>query len=356
MTTLLIPVLLLACNKDETPTPGDSTAVSDDSDVNNADSGEVVEDCMTVPEEISPKDEKSGVYWRDTLSVTFTEPVDDASFVLRRVIADTGDQEVHEPALIESWNETHQIVELTPQGYLHATTNYALDITVCEQTYTSTFSTGEFGDGLTIDASELEGRAYVVDLGAVDFTEPAGFGSFMALYLDIPILIGVQEVSPDETKMQILGAQGRLKNDGTYTQKYTETIDDVKWYVATWPFEDVSFADPYFSGSAALINLSYSGVSIPVYDFHIEGTFSSDATSFGGGKIWGLADTRNMAPLFDEADDPNYVCELVGTAGVACEPCPADDENYCLYLKGEDITAEWLDYITLLEQEAVEYE
>ena len=344
--TLLI---LLACTKDDVPT-GDSTAITDDSTPNDADSGDPVEDCMTVPEEISPKDGKSGVYWRDTLKVTFTEPVATASFALSGASADTG-VEAHEPALIESWNETNQIVELSPQGWLRADTSYALDITVCEATYTSTFSTGSYGNGLEFDESELEGRVYVVELDEVDFTEPAGFGSFLALYLDIPILIGVEEVGSTGTSLELLGAQGRLKNDGTYTQKYTETVDEVKYTVATWPFEDVTFDDPYFSGTASMIRLGYSGVEIPVHDFHLEGTFSSDGTSFGGAKIWGLGDTRNMAPLFDEADDPNYVCDLVSGAGVACEACPDDGEPVCLFLKGENITAEYLDYIELIEQE-----
>ena len=336
---------LLACNK-TTPIT-DSTITTDDS---AGDDSEVLDDCMTVPEEISPKDESSGVYWRDSLRVTFTEPVEDTAFALRSTPTDTG-VAVHEPALIESWNETDQIVDLTPQGYLHADTDYALDITVCDVTYTSTFSTDSYGDALDMEASELEGRTYVVELDDVDFTEPAGFGSFLALYLDVPILIGVQELSPDGTTFDMLGAQGRLKNDGTYTQKYTETVDDVKYTVATWPFEEVSFNDPFFSGTAELVTIRYSNAEIPVHDFHIEGTFTPDGESFAGAKLWGLGDTRNMAPLFDEADDPTYVCELVSSSGVECEPCPGDGEPLCLFLKGEDITARWLDYITLIEQE-----
>jgi len=345
-------LLLLACNKDEAPV-GDSSAPTDDTQENNADSGDV-EDCSTVPEEISPKDEAPNVYWRDTLRVGFTEPVSGVVFDLQSEGGDSG-LEAHDPALFETWNETSQIVELQVQGYLLPDRDYSLSITVCEQTYVSTFSTGSWGAPLEIDVDELVGRAYVVELNEVEFTEPAGFGSFLSLYLDVPILIGVQEISPDETTMQLLGAQGRLKNDGTYTQKYTETVDEEKYYVATWPFEDVSFSDPYFSGTADLIRLGYSGVEIPVHDFHLEGTFSADGTKFGGAVIEGLGDTRHMAPLFGEADDPNYLCDLV-SGTVSCEPCPDDGEPVCLFLRGENITADWLDYIELVEQERVPYE
>jgi hypothetical protein len=43
----------------------------------------------------------------------------------------------------------------------------------------------------------------------------------------------------------------------------------------------------------------------------------------------------------DNADTPEtVVCDLVESAGISCEPCPDDEEPYCLFLKGEDIIAD----------------
>ncbi len=344
-------LLLLACTGDPpVPTVDDSEAAVDDSEAAVDDSQPA--DCFTTPESISPRDGASGVYYRSDLSVQFTEPVTTASFVLRAIhevrdepeLADNGaldqgpDFEAHEPQLTVDWNASREIATLETDG-LHASTRYALDITVCGVTYTSTFSTDRFGDALEIEPSELVGRTYVVELSQVEFVEPAGFGSFLAVYLDVPILIGV--VSVDGADMDMLGAQGRLTSDGRYVQKKTQTLDDgLKYTVATWDFSGVDFSQsPFWAGDTDKIELRYDGVFIPVYDFHIEGTFAPDGQSFGGGRIWGLGDTRNMAALFN-SDDANYVCGLVETAGASCEPCPEDGEEYCLFLRGEEIEAD----------------
>ena len=339
-------LLLLACNKDDA-VPADSDGLIGDSGAPTETDSDAPDECLTVPEEILPADGKSNVYYRDPLAVTFTGPAPDATFSLTT----TDDGEAHEPTLIPQWNASDEHADLLVQGYLQASRDYALTITVCDASYTSTFSTGVYGDDLTVDKDEIEGRTYLVRLDEVTFTEPAGFGAFLSVYLDIPILIGVEEITPDGTKMELLGDQGRLKSDGTYTQKHNETRDDgIQYYVATWPFPDVDFnGDPYFSGQADKIELRYSGAKITVHDFQLTGTFAPDGSSFGGGTLAGLGDTAEMAPLFGEADDPYYVCELLEGAGTECEVCPDTEQKTCLYLVGEGITAPELDYIDLIE-------
>ncbi|MCP4807832.1 MAG: hypothetical protein GY884_21015 [Proteobacteria bacterium] len=340
-------IALLACNKDD-PSNTDGTQPDDSDPVVETDSGDV-EECLVVPLEITPEDQDTGVYYRDKLVVSFTGPAPDASFTL----ATTDDGEDHAPTLIPSWNDSDEQATLTVQGYLQANRDYALTITVCDEAYTSTFSTDLYGGDLSEDRDQLVDRVYLVELDEVTFTEPEGFGAFISLYLDVPILIGVQAVEPDGTAMDLIGAQGRLKNDGTYTQKYYQTIDEVQYHVPTWPFPDADFnGSPFFSGESEKIELRYDGAFVPVYDFHIEGTFAPDGSSFGGGRLWGLGDTADMASLFGEADDPYYVCELVAGAGAECEVCPESGEKTCLFLKGENITAEHLDYIEgIVEQD-----
>ena len=344
-------ILLLACTgKPSVVTPDDSEPQVDDSDPPVDDSQP--EDCLTTPEAISPKDGAKGVYYRSDLSVQFTDAVSTASFTVRAIrpvegqaqLGSTGSLdkeasfEAHEPSLTVEWNASREIATLETDG-LHANTRYALDIRVCGQGFKSTFSTDAYGDPLEIAPEDLVGHTFVVELSKVSFTEPAGFGSFLAVYLDVPILIGV--VSMDGDDLDMLGAQGRLTSSGRYVQKKTQTLDDEqKYWVPTWDFSGVDFSQsPFWAGDTDKIELRYDGAFIPVYDFHIEGTFSPDGESFGGGRIWGLGDTRDMATLFN-SDDEDYVCGLVETAGASCEVCPEDGEKYCLFLRGEDIEAD----------------
>lgn len=347
---MTLVIALFACtNKDGTPPPlkGDSDPVVDtDSDP--------PEECLAAPASFLPKDGEDAAYYRDPLQVTFTTPVPGAEFALRT----TDDGEAHEPTLLPEWNASNEQAELTVQGYLQPERDYALDVTVCDELYTNTFRTSEYGAPLTATQEELTGRTYLVELSSVDFTEPAGFGAFLGTFLDVPILIGVTDIDPDGTSLDLMGAQGRLKNDGTYTQKHTQTLDDgLKYWVPTWPFEGVDFnGAPYFSGDTSAIELRYDGAFVPVHDFHLEGTFAADGSSFGGGRLWGLGDTRDMAGLFGEADDPFYVCALVEGAGAECEVCPDTGEKTCLFLRGENVTAQHLDYIELLEHDDSLYE
>ena len=362
-------LLLLACNGPDSPGPvSDDSPVTDDSGADTDDS-DPVEDCFIVPDTISPKDGAREVYSRQDLSVQFTGEVSTASFRLRathgeasgeleasRPGVDDGadDFQPHEVELTVDWNASREIATLEHDG-MGANTRYALDITVCGQTYTSTFSTDVYGDPLDITDEELVDNTFVVELSEVTFTEPAGFGSFLSVYLDVPILIGV--VSIDGDSMDMLGAQGRLTSDGRYVQKKRQTLEDgEKYTVPTWDFPGVDYSQaPFWAGESELIELRYDGTLIPVHNFHVEGTFAPDGRSFGGGRIWGLGDTRHMAEIFN-SDDANYVCGLVETAGASCEPCPDDGEPYCLFLKGEDIEAERERSLVLEPQEFMLWE
>lgn len=337
--TLLL-LAMIACKSDKDSEPvDDSVPVGTDSDPNVDDStaDDSDEPCLVKPQSILPEEEDMDWFYREPITVTFTGEAPDATFALYN--RDSGE----EFTTTVSWNASNEIATLTESsGVLQASMTYGLRITVCGVSYETAFDTSWFGAPLEGTPEDLLGRTYVIEFKEVNFVEPAGFGAFLSLYIDIPILVGIHELLGDT--MWLVGAQGRVDGDGNYLQKKKESGE----HVPTWDFTGIDFSTaPYFEADTDLITLAYGGASIPVHNFHLEGTFAPDGASFAGGKLWGDADTREMGTLFGE-EDPNYVCALVASVGAACEPCPDDSAEYCLHLKGVDIVAREAPGLTLV--------
>ena len=335
--TLLVLLACTGCRGETDVVDDTDTSVTDDTDTADTEDTGTQEPCDAKPSELFPADEADDHYVRDALEVLFTQPVSEAAFT----ITSADGVEVDVPW---EFNPSNEIAILTP--ILEPDTVYIWGIDVCDAQYEARFRTSEWGKPLQEDASALVDRTYVVELGDVEFTQPADLGNLLALYLDVPILIGVREMAEDTSTITLLGAQGFVDGQGVYRQRKKRSDEDgVQWWVPTWDFVDVRFDEsPFFSGDATRIELMYSGAKIPVHDFHLEGTFSADMAQFGEARLWGLADTRELGSVIDDnADNPEtVVCDLVESAGISCEPCPDDDEPYCLFLKGEDITAEYV--------------
>ncbi|MCB9797184.1 MAG: hypothetical protein H6741_31235 [Alphaproteobacteria bacterium] len=341
-TLMLLALMVGTACKDDTPVDsGDTQPTGTDSDVTDDTSvgdDSAVEECLTTPSELSPEEDETGWFYRDPIMVRFSEPVTEATFRLYNGQSD------EEHSVTVSWNESNEVATLTADGYLHPSWSYKLDITVCERTYTTAFETSDYGQPLDIPEEELVSSTYVVEFGEVEFTEPEGFGALLALYVDVPVLIGVMNL--EGGMIDLLGAQGRVTSQGEYVQRLRADGVDVP----TWPFSGVDFSDaPFFEADADSITLDYDGVEIPVFEFHIEGTFAADGQSFAGGKLWGLGDTRHMGGFFNEPDNPGYICNLVTSVGATCEPCPSDGGEYCLFIRGENIFAPLVPDLTLVE-------
>ena len=324
---------LFACRGDKDVVDDTGTSGTDDTSVTDTDTA-IEEVCDAKPSQLWPEDEADDHYIRDPMEILFTKAAADAAFTL--ALADGTDVEVR-----WEWNSSNELATLFAE--LTADTVYVWGIDVCGEHYESRFQTSTWGSPLEDEASALVGRTYVVELGDVNFTEPADLGSLLALYLDVPILLGVSDMTEDGSEMALLGAQGFVDGQGVYRQrKRRQDENGDRWTVPTWDFNAIDFTgQPYFSGDTERIELLYSGEKIPVHEFHLEGTISADGSTFGEGRLWGLADTRNLGKVIDDqADDPQrVVCDLVESAGIECVPCPDDGEAYCLFLRGEDIEA-----------------
>ena len=314
---------LVACKGDKSgPDTGnvdDTSAPADDTGTPADDTGEVTS-CAVVLLEASPDDGDDGWYYRDPLSLTFSEPAESHSPVI--TLTDSDGAEV---ATTVTWADGSYQATITPSDLLAGSADYALHVEVCEYSGDLTFSTDVYGGALEEDSSGMVGNTYVFDMSKADITQPEGLGYLLATYLTEPLLIGIE--AADESEIDLVGAQGKLRNDGTYRQ-YGEDVWD-------FPVADFTTA-PYFSADTDRIEISYSGYAIPIEDFHLEGTFSPDATSVGGGLAYGLGDTRYMGPLMGRGDEPDAVCSLIADfqIGIECVECE-DGGPYCLFLEAE---------------------
>ena len=336
----LLPLLALGCNKDDDATETgliDTEDTQPDSDSGMEETGDTDTDtdteepCLAEVLEITPEDGEDDVFYRDALTVAFTEDASQAVFAL------TNDTSGEVVSTTTSWGTGNLMATLTPGVPLQGSTVYTLTASICEVTSHASFETSAYGQPIEGGNETLTGKTSVLLFENVNFTQPENIGSILSLYFDVPLLVGV--LGADSAEIDVVAALGYFDNVAGYKQRMNEP---------TWTFGQVSLDESaYFTGAVSELDLGYGNVSIPVYNFGLSGTFSPDASHFAGGTLSGKVDTRHMAPLLGETDE-NAACELVGALGVSCEPCP-DGEEFCLTIFGEEIVSEEVPGVTLVE-------
>jgi hypothetical protein len=315
---LLALLALGACNKDKDGDSGSGDTApigTDDSTDTN-----VTPDCTTSILSVTPEDGDSDVYYRQVFTVSFEGDGSEATFA---VTDDAGD-----PAAISDivWSDGN--VQAMFRVDLEPNTAYHLAVTVCDETSTSVFATNEIGTPLTDGNASLAGRTYVTRLSDATVVDPAVLDVLLSQYLTVPLLFEV--TAADESSIDLLGALGYQEDDGSYTQEDG---------LPTWDFPAGDFTDsPYFFAEADAITIMYGDIPIPIEDFTLEGSFTSDGSQITYGRATGKADSRFLGVLVNQPDVESAVCDLAGTLGVVCEPC-ADGEPYCLHIIAEDIQA-----------------
>ena len=303
---------------------GDDTAI-DTSVIETGDvteTGDITTSCDGEIVEMEPETGADDWFYRDSMRVIFSDAAQSAVFELEQT--DTGG----EVATAVSWGEGNLIATITPDEPLMGAASYTLTATHCGISEQSLFTTSDYGLPVEGGADALVGLTSAVLFGDVNFTQPENIGMLLGLYMDIPVLVGV--TAAENGLIDVVAGLGFFDAVTGYGQRMNEP---------TWDLGSVDLeGDVFFSATAALVDLGSDGVSIPVTDFHMEGSFASDGTHFSGGLLNGLVDTRHMSALFSSSD-PYYVCiDLVRPFGVYCEACP-DGEEFCLFLQGEDITS-----------------
>ena len=312
------------CKKDpevkDTADTGTPAETGETGDTAGTDTGEPPGPCETTIVETDPEAGASEWYIYDALTLTFSDPATDATIQVL-------DGDGAEVPLIITWESDDFRAKVMGDPSFEPSMAYTLHVEICEDTVDVAFSTSAYGETLELEPAELVDNTYVIDFADVDFTEPEGVGAYLRTLLTNPLLVGV--VAADASSLTLQAVLGKQKNDGSYKQLSGAEV---------WSFDDADFTgQPFFSADIGAIEFAYGDMDIPVDDFHLEGTFAADGSSFGGGKVSGILDTRPISEGlgFDE----DYLCVAVASFGVACEPCAGDGEPYCLGLLAEDVFA-----------------
>lgn len=313
----------LACSGDkgdDTSVAGDGGSASDGgSSSDGGGSSDGGAECTVAVTDTEPESGETGWYWRDRYEVTLDGATDDASFTL----TSSGGTDI---PLSEEWSEGGLQVVLTPGVGMTGDETYTLSIDVCGTTTDVVFQTSSYGLPLESDPSALVGNTYFFDLPGATFVQPVGVGALLATFLDVPILLGVTNATSSE--IDVLGAQAERNSSDEWVQDMAQ----LTWDFPAGPFDE----SPYFSADAAEVVITYSFggdvYEIPVYNFHIEGTFTADGSMIGGGIALGKGDTSNMGPMLGLEDKPEALCGYLGDLGLECEDC-GDGSMTCITLE-----------------------
>ncbi len=316
----------VGCNKDKKESiPGkhndDTGQPTDSGGSDGADGGDdtAPPPCTAFFLESTPADGDDDVYFRDHALLRFDGSDIDAQVDVTAVDSSGADLTI----AVEFDESGLNATVLAPTDWPAAQV-ITLNVSVCGEVTPVSFETSEYGAPLTGDVTDLIGRTFFIDLGDAEYAKPAGLGPLIATYLSQPLLVGVEDVS-DET-IELMGALGYI--DSFTGELYQDT---------SAPSFDFGVADfrgnPYFSASTDSLVILYEGVSVDIFEFHIEGTFDPAMESIGGGIASGLVDTRNVGELMGVGSDPDAACTLAESFGIDCVDCP-DGNPWCLEIEG----------------------
>ncbi|MCB9675096.1 MAG: hypothetical protein H6737_08260 [Alphaproteobacteria bacterium] len=234
------------------------------------------------------------------------------------------------------WDDESLRFDVVLDAPLAANTDHVLRVVDCNGTREVPFTTSVFGGALVGGAEMLEGRAYSLDIGGATWLEPGGVAPLLTLFFNAPVLIGVPLSQAGTLHLNL--ALGVEDDEGNLRQ---DSVEDAV------PFPLVAFdQQPYFEAEAPTVDLDFSGVRIPVYEFAFSGTFSPTGDRIGGGTVEGIGDTRFAGPLLGSSDE-DTVCTTAAGLGVQCMACPTDGEPYCLPVSVRDIEGVYVPGLTI---------
>jgi len=275
-------------------------------------------DCVAELVETTPEDGESGWYYRDPLRLQFSDAASDLATIA--LLDEAGDEQ----DIGISWESSDFVAVVQPDASLAASSAYTIAVDVCEVESLATFSTSEYGSELAEQAASLEHNTYVIDFDEITFSEPENLELILSMLGVNPLLVGVAQADGETITLYV--AEGKKKVTGGYRQ-----LDDGN----AWWFDPADFSEqPYFYADQDELSLAYEDTSIPIRDFHIEGTFAADGSSIGGVSVSGVADTRYIAEQM--TGDPDYICDMVGDWGISCVACD-DGLEYCVGILAEDV-------------------
>jgi hypothetical protein len=318
-------VWLVACDRDTGPDTGPTLETGWFTDTDDW-------RCADRVMSTTPSAGTSDWYWRDAL-VAHTGTRDATAYDAWIVDADGVPVEA-----TAEWVADRPDLVVTPAAPLRPSSTYSLVVEDCEGQQFVPFGTSALGEPLVGGPGSLIDATFAIRLQDAAWDEPAGLGGLIALYLDWPVLLGVQFANAQI--VDLIGAQAYLDPTGKPRQMAS---------TPTWDYPLANFEQsPYLDTTAPEIRIAASSsVVLPVYDFRLRTTFAADGSAIGGARVSGLGDTRGLGPALDMGEDEGAVCNAAIAFGVSCVPCP-DDAPYCLKIDARNVNGERVDGVVVV--------
>ena len=324
--SLIIALGLMACFSDKDGTTTDTADASADTEADtdtdtdaDADADADADmDCNVDIDDISPRDNESGVYYKRSVEVLLDG--DDSTATI--AVSDGGGNPV--AGVVDNSGD---VVSFTADPNLVPDSEHTITFTWCGGEEKTTFQTSELGLPLEAD---LTGTTFALDLGSATWDEPAGLGDLVSGYVDISLLVGVQSA---DTEIDFIGAMGA--DGGDEQDMCLPTID--------FDPSDFSGAPDFLVGPEDL-PIAIMEVSATVFGMEVGGTIAPDGSSMGGVVMKGAFDIAEIGPALGgvfgfDLSDPDVACGTIAMLGIICGECPHKEELHCLSLHLSDIDA-----------------
>ena len=157
----------------------------------------------------------------------------------------------------------------TPTSELERDTTYDIDVSVCDSTSSSSFTTLPEG----VAAADLEGKTYDFDLATAEWIEPSFGGDLVDLFEANHILIMIEDVDEAAETIDGLGAPGW--ESGSTVEQYP-CADGAD-------FDPVPFPDnPAFAFGPDEFSLGDKTFDVDIHDATVTGRFAADGLCAGG--------------------------------------------------------------------------
>jgi hypothetical protein len=297
---------LLACkgDKDDDSSNGGDADADTDADT-DTDTDTDTDACTAVVTSVTPADGATDVPVDTVFLALFSGPTDAATITVT-----TDSTTVAGTTALQGDRSS---ATFTPKSDLDRDTTYDVDVTVCDSTSSSSFTTLPQG----VPAADLEGKTYDFDLATADWIEPTFGAVLVESFAANHMLIMVEDVDEGADTIDGLGAAGW-------------TPDGEKTPVEQYPcsagadFDPVPFPDnPAFAFGPDEFSLGDTSLDVVIHDAIVTGRFGANGSAVEDAHFEGLVDLRNVSA--GEAS----ACALIAALGGECVACP-DGEVKCL--------------------------
>jgi len=254
---------------------------------------------------VTPADDATDVPVDTVVLALFSAPADAATITLT-----TGTGAVKGTTALQGDGSS---ATFTPATELDRDTAYDLDVTVCDATSSTSFTT--LPDGVPI--ADLEGKTYDFDLATADWIEPSFGVTLATLFAANHMLIMIEDIDEAAETIDGLGAAGWRPDGDT---------SDVEQYPCTpgADFDPVPFPDnPVFAFGPDEFSMGDKTLDVDIHEATVTGRFAADGSAVEDAHFEGLVDLRNVSAGSVSA------CTFIVSLGGECVACP-DGEPQCL--------------------------